>query len=159
MRHVLTLGLTVGILSGFAVGAGAQQSGSTSPQPGAGGERVVTIDCPPSAAAAPSGGTAGASAGGTTGQSGATGGSATGKSAGKAATKRVDGTVSKVDPGGKTLTVAGVALQLDPQTVVLVECKQATLSAVKDGATAKAAYEDRNGQNVVTVIEATVVTR
>jgi hypothetical protein len=141
MRQFLIVALVIAILSGLAIAAGAQQtgqSGSTSQQPGTAG-RMVTIECPPSAAPGSSAGTPAGSA------------------AGKAATKRVEGKVSDVNSPDRKLTVANIELQVDPSSVVLVECKVATLGEVKEGATAKAAYEERNGQNVITVIETTIV--
>ncbi len=160
---------------GSSGGVGASQSGGAS---GSAGGHMATIDCPSSAAMGSSGTSgAGASGAGSTspsvsggaGTTGSASGSAgssssypsvsggagtTGSASGSAGTQRVEGEIKNLDPSGRSFEIQNVKLKLDPSSSILVDCKKATMIELREGAKVKAAYEVRNGENFVTVIEA-----
>jgi hypothetical protein len=66
--------------------------------------------------------------------------------------KRVEGEIKNLT--GNSFEVNNVKLELGPSASILVDCKHASVSDLKDGSKVKAAYEVRDGRNVVTILEA-----
>jgi hypothetical protein len=67
---------------------------------------------------------------------------------------RLDGAVTKLDVGSRTLEVNGVVLWVEHGTVIFVDCRPARLRDLRRGASVAVVYEEREGRNVVMVIEA-----
>jgi hypothetical protein len=67
---------------------------------------------------------------------------------------RLDGTVTKLDTGARTLEVNGVVLSVEDGTIILVDCRPARLRELRRGAAVTVVYEEREGRNVVMVMEA-----
>ncbi len=67
---------------------------------------------------------------------------------------RLDGAVTKLDVGARTLEVNGVALWVEDGTVILVDCRPARFRDLRRGASVTVVYEEREGRNVVMVMEA-----
>jgi Cu/Ag efflux protein CusF len=70
------------------------------------------------------------------------------------------GTVKKVDPGARTVQVSsgllglfGRTLEVNSDTQIQVEGKQATLADIHEGSKVKASYETREGKNIATRID------
>jgi hypothetical protein len=85
---------------------------------------------------------------------GTTGSGSTGSGTAAAGTQRVDGEIESVDAGNRTVRVQNLTLQLDPSSMILVDCRQASPAELKEGTKAKVQFQQKDGQNVVTVIEA-----
>jgi Domain of unknown function (DUF5666) len=83
---------------------------------------------------------------------GASTGSSTGMSS-NAGRPPVEGKIAKLNTASQSLEIGSVTLKVDPSTAVLVDCKPASMAELKEGARVKAAYEERDGRNVATVIE------
>ena len=66
---------------------------------------------------------------------------------------RADGVITYLSLGGRTLDIDGVALQIDSRSVILVDCKRAPMRELREGSSVTALYEEREGRNVVIVIE------
>jgi hypothetical protein len=65
----------------------------------------------------------------------------------------IAGRIANLNMASQSLEVGAVTLKVDPSTAVLVDCKRASMAELQEGAPAKAAYEERDGRNVATVIE------
>jgi hypothetical protein len=73
---------------------------------------------------------------------------------------RVEGAVKEVDPGAQTVKIStglfGImrrTLDVDEQTLIHVDGRQATIADIREGTQVKAAYEPREGKNVALLIE------
>jgi hypothetical protein len=133
------------VAPGFAQQPSTQAPAQAPPRP------AKTIDCPPAAAAAtPSGGAVGSPQGAGTGS-----GLSTMPSAG--ASQQVEGAIKSI---GSTRTnriveVGDLKIEVEPSTVVLVDCKQASVADLKVGSKVKVAYEMKPAnRHLATVIEA-----
>jgi len=78
----------------------------------------------------------------------------------------VEGTVKKVDPaGGKVEITSGLfgffgrTLEVTPDTHILVEGRQRSLSDIREGDKVRAAYEVREGQSIAKAINVTPESR
>jgi hypothetical protein len=80
------------------------------------------------------------------------GGSSTGMSSNMGRTP-VEGKIANLNTASQSLEIGSLTLKVDPSTAVLVDCKPASMAELKEGAPVKAAYEERDGRNVATVIE------
>jgi hypothetical protein len=80
------------------------------------------------------------------------GGSSTGMSSNTGRTP-VEGKIANLNTASQSLEIGSLTLKVDPSTAVLVDCKPASMAELKEGAPVKAAYEERDGRNVATVIE------
>lgn len=76
-------------------------------------------------------------------------------------THEVEGTVSEVKPSEKTVKVSsglfglmGATVQVNEQTKIRVDGKDAALTELKEGAKVKATYESQDGKNLAKSIEA-----
>lgn len=67
---------------------------------------------------------------------------------------RVGGVIGRLDLAHRTLAIDGATLSIDVDTVILVDCKRAPLRALREGGRADVVYEERDGRNVVIVVEA-----
>lgn len=67
---------------------------------------------------------------------------------------RVDGVLKKLHLGSRTIEVEDVTLSIETDTVVLIDCRRASLRELREGASVTALYEDRAGRQVATVLEA-----
>jgi hypothetical protein len=73
--------------------------------------------------------------------------------------KQVEGPVKKVDPAAKTLQVGWflglftTTLEVTDDTQIAVDGMKASLSDIREGARAKAAYEARDGKNIAKSID------
>ncbi|MGH7264958.1 MAG: hypothetical protein ACREMB_08925 [Candidatus Rokuibacteriota bacterium] len=122
-------------------------SGSGSSMPGSGSSRGSAGTSGGSSLSSGSGGSPSTSAG-AGGAAGTSGGMA---SAGQ---QRVEGQITNLDAGEKTLEVGNVKLEWDTRSAILVDCQHAEAADLQEGARVKAAYEVRDGKNVLTVLEA-----
>jgi hypothetical protein len=158
MRADTILALVIAMPLSFTMAVWAQQPGPTpSPAPVAGTAAAVTLDCPPAAGASAgmpgSSPTPSGSAVGTPQGAGRGSGLAAMPSSGPA--RRVEGTIEKIDSTrtNRIIEVGAVTLEVEPSTVILVECQRGSTADLKEGARIKAAYEVRNNRNMATVIE------
>src|SRR5262249_21566129 len=78
----------------------------------------------------------------------------------KTTTGMLEGSVKKVDPGANTVQVSsglfGIlrkTLEVNSNTEIQMEGRQATLADVREGEKVKASYESRDGKNIATRIE------
>jgi hypothetical protein len=124
---------------------------------------AATLDCPGSASTtAPRtpAGPAGSAAGQANPAVGTPQGTGTGSGLQSMATvekKRVEGQIASIDSTrtNRIIEVGGVKLEVEPSTLILVDCKPASTADLKEGARVKAAYEVKNdNRNLATVIEA-----
>lgn len=67
---------------------------------------------------------------------------------------RLDGALTKLDAGARTLEVNGVALSVEDGSVILIDCRPARFRDLRRGASVAVVYEERQGRNVVMVMEA-----
>jgi hypothetical protein len=115
------------------------------------GRQVRTIDCPPSAITQQQ----------HTGAVGTPQGAGTGSGLNAMPSigppQQLEGTIKTIASTrtNRIIEVGDLKLEVEPSTVVLVGCKQASVAELKEGSKIKAAYEvkDQN-RNVATVIEA-----
>ena len=63
------------------------------------------------------------------------------------------GKIANLDTASQSLEIGSVTLKVDPTTTVLMDCQPASMAELKEGAPVKAAYEERDGRKVATVIE------
>jgi hypothetical protein len=63
------------------------------------------------------------------------------------------GKIANLDTASQSLEIGSVSLKVESTTAVLVDCQPASMAELKEGAPVKAAYEERDGRNVATVIE------
>jgi hypothetical protein len=143
-----------------AVAVSAQQTPPVPPAasaPAAGSPAF--LDCPP-----PAGGAA-ATPGSSAAPSGSAVGTPQGAGQGSGLTalpstgsmRRVEGEIKTIDSTrtNRIVEVGDVKLEVEPSTVILVDCKTASTADLKEGARIKAAYEVKaDNRNVATVIEA-----
>jgi len=54
----------------------------------------------------------------------------------------------------RRLEVQNVKLEIEPSTTILVDCKKASMTELKDAAEVKAVYEVKDDRNIATVLEA-----
>ena len=66
---------------------------------------------------------------------------------------RLDGVITDISLGSRTLEIDGVTLHFDSRSVILVDCKRAPMRELREGSSATVLYEERTGRNVVIVIE------
>jgi hypothetical protein len=153
MKTSIASTLVLLVFAGLASVGSAQQA---SPAP----TRASTIDCPASAAATASApaqapAATGPAAGVGTPQGAGTGsGLATQPSV--EARKTAEGEIKKIDSTrtNRIIEVGDVTLEVEPATVILVDCKQASVAELKEGTKVKVAYEVKgNNRNLATVIE------
>jgi hypothetical protein len=78
----------------------------------------------------------------------------------KPATGMLEGSVKKVDPGANTVQVSsglfgllGKTLEVNSDTQIQMEGRQATLADIREGTKVKASYETREGKNFARRIE------
>jgi hypothetical protein len=72
------------------------------------------------------------------------------------ARKHAEGEIKKIDSTrtNRIIEVGDVTLEVEPATVILVDCKRASVSELKEGTKVKVAYEVKsNNRNLATVIE------
>lgn len=76
--------------------------------------------------------------------------------------KKVEGTVKKIDPAAKSVQVSsgllgigGATMSVTDETKITVQGKEGSLADIREGAKVKASYESRDGKNVATSIEVT----
>jgi Cu/Ag efflux protein CusF len=140
--------------------AGLGSAASAQTQPPAGAAPMPTIDCPASAAATPSSPAQAPAAPGPAAGVGTPQG--TGRGSGLAtqpsveARKHAEGEIKKIDSTrtNRIIEVGDVTLEVEPETVILVDCKRASVSELKEGTKVKVAYEVKsNNRNLATVIE------
>ena len=67
---------------------------------------------------------------------------------------RVDGVLKNLHLGSRTVEVEGVTLSIETDTVVLIDCRRASLRELREGASVAALYTHRAGRHAVTVLEA-----
>jgi Cu/Ag efflux protein CusF len=74
--------------------------------------------------------------------------------------KKVEGTVTKVDPAAKSvrvssgpLGVAGATMSVTDETKITLQGKKGSIADLREGAKVKASYESRGGKNVAKSIE------
>jgi len=133
---------------------------SSAPTSGA-AQQPTTIDCPASAAAPATG-----SATSTTAPGGPSTGVGTPQGAGTGsglatmpsvqASQRIDGQITSVGSTrtNRIIAVGDVKLEIEPSTIILVNCKRASTTELKEGSKVKAAYEVKNdNRNLATVVE------
>jgi len=65
----------------------------------------------------------------------------------------LDGVITDISLGSRTLEIDGVTLHFDSRSVILVDCKRAPMRELREGSSATVLYEERTGRNVVIVIE------
>jgi hypothetical protein len=144
-------------LTGLVAGASAQQASPT--------QQGVTIDCPSSAAAqTPTGSGSLSRTPGASAPSGAIGspqGAGTGSGLATLPTaqahKRIEGEIKSIDSTrtNRIIEVGDVRLEVEPSTVILVDCQKGSTADLKEGTKVKAAYEVKSdNRNLATVIEA-----
>jgi Cu/Ag efflux protein CusF len=163
MKSSIAWTLVVLMLAGLGSGAWAQQTPVQTPPAGAVPARsgqATTIDCPASAAEtagkpgqAPAA-TGSATAVGTPQGTGTGSGLATQSSV--EARKHAEGEIKKIDSTrtNRIIEVGDVTLEVEPETVILVDCKRASVAELKEGTKVKVAYEVKsNNRNLATVIE------
>jgi hypothetical protein len=163
-KRLVSVVVAVGCLGGFTALGSAQQPSTQSPpsnQPagGAAAGKGGTIDCPASAAQSAS-----RSQGATTNQASGAGnpqgvGSGSGLSAlpSEGAPKRIDGAIKTIGSTrtNRVVEVGDVKLEVEPSTVILVNCKPASVADLKVGSQIKATYESKEPNRLqATVIEA-----
>ena len=66
---------------------------------------------------------------------------------------RADGVLKNLHLGSRTIDVEDVTLSIETHTVVLIDCRRASLRELREGASVAALYEDRAGRHVVTVLD------
>jgi len=66
---------------------------------------------------------------------------------------RIEGVLTSLSLGGRTLDIDGVSLQIDSRSVILVDCKRVPMRELREGSPVTALYEEREDRNVVIVIE------
>jgi hypothetical protein len=122
--------------------------------------QAPTIDCPASAAETASRpGQAPAATGPAAGvgtPQGAGTGSGLATQPSVEARKHAEGEIKKIDSTrtNRIIEVGDVTLEVEPATVILVDCKRASVSELKEGTKVKVAYEVKsNNRNLATVIE------
>jgi hypothetical protein len=150
MKRSVSVVVMAGLLAGLTGLGLAQQTpapGSKEYAPGSKGHMAAkTIDCPPAAAAAPSGQVTGTPKG-----SGLTAMPSTGQS------QHVEGAIKAISSTrtNRVIEVGDVKLEVEPDTVILVGCRPASMAQLKQGTNIKAAYEVKDpNRNVASVIEA-----
>jgi hypothetical protein len=160
MKTSIAWTLAVLMLAGLGSVGSAQQTGPAQAQPSAApsGEAASTIDCPAIAAEGRPG-----QAPAATGPAAAVGSpQGTGTGSGLAtqpsveARKHAEGEIKKIDSTrtNRIIEVADVTLEIEPGTVILVDCKKASVADLKEGTKVKVAYEVKgNNRNLATVIE------
>jgi Cu/Ag efflux protein CusF len=70
--------------------------------------------------------------------------------------KRTEGEIKKIDSTrtNRIIEVGDVTLEIEPGTVILVDCKRASVAELKEGTKVKVAYEVKsNNRNLATVIK------
>ena len=67
---------------------------------------------------------------------------------------RIEGAIKKLDLLHRTLEINGVALSVDVNSVILIDCKRAPLRELREGGQADVVYKERDGLNTVIVLEA-----
>ena len=159
MKTSIAWTLAVLMFAGLGSVGSAQQTGPPQAQPPtAPSGDGATIDCPAIAAESKPG-QAPAAAGpaaavGTPQGTGTGSGLATQPSV--EARKRAEGEIKKIDSTrtNRIIEVADVTLEIEPGTVILVDCKRASVAELKEGTKVKVAYEVKsNNRNLATVIE------
>jgi hypothetical protein len=155
LRAWIAGSLAVMALTGLVAAASAQQASPT--------QQGLTIDCPSSAAAqTPTGSGSLSRAPGASAPSGAIGspqGAGTGSGLATLPTaqaKRVEGEIKSVDSTrtNRIIEVGDVRLEVEPTTVILVDCQKGSTADLKEGTKIKAAYEVKSdNRNLATVIE------
>ena len=163
MKTSIAWTLAVLMFAGLGSIGSAQQTGPAPAQPPTGavpapsGESA-TIDCPAMAAESKPGQAPAAPgpapAVGTPQGAGTGSGLATQPSV--EARKRAEGEIKKIDSTrtNRIIEVADVMLEIEPGTVILVDCQRASVAELKEGTKVKVAYEVKgNNRNLATVIE------
>jgi hypothetical protein len=140
--------------------AGLGSVASAQTRPPAGAAPMPTIDCPASAAAT---GSTPAQAPPATGPAAGVGtpqGAGTGSGLATQPSlegrKTAEGEIRKIDSTrtNRIIEVGDVTLEVEPATVILVDCKRASVAELKEGTKVKVAYEVKsNNRNLATVIE------
>jgi hypothetical protein len=67
---------------------------------------------------------------------------------------RIQGAIGGLNLLHRTFRMTGVTLSVDANTVIPIDCARAPLRELREGAEADAVYEERDGRNVVIVLEA-----
>ena len=156
MRKIVPVIVSVGLLGAVAATGFAQQpsmpsesTGAQSQATGAADQRR-TIDCPPGAAQTQ----AKAGAVGTPQGTGTGSGLNAMLSAGAA--QQVEGAITAISSTrtNRVVEVGNVKLEVEPDTVILVNCQPGSMAALQEGANVKASYEVKEpNRNVATAIE------
>jgi hypothetical protein len=137
-KRIFSVIVLAGFLTGLT-GLGLAQQPTAS--------AAKTIDCPAAAApAAPSGQVVGTPKG-----SGLTAMPSAGPS------QHVEGAIKAISSTrtNRVVEVGSVKLEVEPDTVILIGCRPASMAQLKEGAKIKAAYQPKEpNRNVATVIEA-----
>jgi Cu/Ag efflux protein CusF len=150
MKTSIAWTLAVLMFAGLGSVGWAQQTG---PAP----RHASTIDCPAETASTPEqapAATGPAAAVGTPQGAGTGSGLATQPSV--EARKHAEGEIKKIDSTrtNRIIEVGDVTLEVEPDTVILVDCKRASVAELKEGTKVKVAYEVKsNNRNLATVIE------
>jgi hypothetical protein len=153
MKTSIVWTLAVLMFAGLGSVGWAQQTSPAQAQ-------ALTIDCPASAAEAASrpgqapAATGPAAAVGTPQGAGTGSGLATQPSV--EARKHAEGEIKKIDSTrtNRIIEVGDVTFEVEPATVILVDCKRASVAELKEGTKVKVAYEVKsNNRNLATVIE------
>src|SRR5262249_47686695 len=177
VRSRLATSVTVITVLGLAWVGSAQQSNpaphpSTAPAPTAPGassaptsdaaQQPTTIDCPASPAAAQATGssTPATSSGGPSAGVGTPQGAGTGSGLATMpsvrASQRIEGQITSIDSTrtNRIIAVSDVKLEIEPSTIILVNCKRASTAELREGSKVKAAYEVKSdNRNLATVVE------
>ncbi len=67
-----------------------------------------------------------------------------------------EATIQSVDPGNKQVSLDnGQTLVVDDSTMITMDGKEAKLDDLKEGTKVKASYDEKDGKNVASKIEAT----
>ncbi len=75
---------------------------------------------------------------------------------GLAAAADMDGTIKSVDTGNKEVALDnGQTLVCDDSTTIMMDGKEAKLDDLKEGSKVKASYDEKDGKNVASKIDAT----
>lgn len=129
--------------------ATSQMPATGNDQPGA-SSQARTIDCPPAAAGQPRQTAVGTPQGAGTG-------SGLNAMPSVGAPQRLEGTIKTIGSTrtNRILEVGNVKLEVEPDTVILVGCREASVTQLKEGSQIKASYQVKEpNRNVATVIEA-----
>jgi hypothetical protein len=156
VKNLLPIIVVAGCLAGLAPVSHAQSSSpppAASSQAPATSDKATTINCPPAAAAAA--GQSGAQAVGS--PQGIASGSGLSALPSVSPPQRIDGPITTIGSTrtNRILEVGGVKLEVEPSTVILVDCQPGSMTDLQEGTKIQAVYEVKEpSRNVATVIEA-----